>query len=227
MKLSKRLLSVVKMIVNLKEVKIVADVGSDHGFLPTYLIKNGLCKKAYATEIAQGPLTACIQTIQQFDLEDIITPLLGNGLEPLLKINNHYDVITICGMGGNLIADILNKQIKELSFSYLILQPNTNEDYLRNYLFNNGFEIVDEIIVFDAKHRYEIIMAKFGEQIILDQEQDELFGPILRRDKNQIFLNKWQKELNICYKILDSLPENHPKSLEISKRITLIKGVLS
>jgi len=226
MKLSNRLKTVSDVIKSLGNQKTMADIGSDHGLLPAYVIKNGICEEVFASDVAKGPYDALLHTIAKYDLGDRVIPCFGNGLEPLLKYDKHYDIICICGMGAKVMVDILKSTIHQISFGYLILQSNIDENDVREYLFSNGFCIVEEKIVHDASRYYEIIVAKFGEQQCNDKEKDILFGPILRNEKNRIFIKKWKRELLIQENILSSLAIEHPKHTVIRHKIELIKEIL-
>ena len=86
---------------------VLCDVGTDHGYLPCYMIENGLCSKAYACDIAQGPLDSAIAHINERCLSDRITTVLSDGLDSVEK-GDITDVV-IAGMGGELIADIISR----------------------------------------------------------------------------------------------------------------------
>lgn len=148
---------------------IVIDVGTDHGYLPCHLVSEGKCVRAYACDIAEGPLNSAREHILQSGLEDKITAVLSDGL---LGLDDEAAAsatdIVIAGMGGELIADILSKGIeaKKLicslnSSARLILQPNSKAAFLRQFLAENAYEIISETAVRDGRFIYVVICAEF------------------------------------------------------------------
>ncbi|MEE3308307.1 class I SAM-dependent methyltransferase, partial [Sharpea azabuensis] len=103
---SKRLLAIAKAIAQHKQGTILADIGTDHAYLPCFLYDQGVIEKAYACDVAEGPLASSKQTIIANHMEGKIIPLLGNGLDPI--VNEDVDMISICGMGGMLMIEILD-----------------------------------------------------------------------------------------------------------------------
>ncbi len=158
-KLSKRLSTVASFVRN---GVIVADVGTDHAYLPIYLVQSKKAKKAIATDINEGPLSRARENILQNGLENEILTYISDGLNGIES--NFPDDIMICGMGGELIAEILDKSnyVKNSNVN-LILQPMTSAKELREYL-QNGFFIYDETVVFEDGKFYQIICAKYDGQ---------------------------------------------------------------
>lgn len=121
----------------------VADIGTDHAYLPVWLCKNNIAKSAVAADINPAPLQHGKQTIKKYNAENLVTTCLSNGLE---KIDpNNIDDIIIAGMGGELIVSILSNApwVKNSKY-HLILQPMTKAEILREYLYHNGFDIKRE-----------------------------------------------------------------------------------
>ena len=131
MKLSKRLQAIADLIEKYKQGEILADIGTDHAYLPCYLVEKGIIEKSYACDIASGPINASIETIQQYQLQKYVIPLLGSGMNPI--IDKNIDMISICGMGGKLIVDILNEHQEFLKNHRFILQANVGLEVLREY----------------------------------------------------------------------------------------------
>ena len=207
MKLSKRLLAIAKLIEKHSNHGQLADIGSDHGYLPCWLIEHNVIQYAYACEIADGPLQACQSTVQLCHLEDKISVRKGNGLAPV--IDEPLEFVSVCGMGGNLICDILEANLEKCNIETLVLQANINEGMLRDYLVGNGWMIIDEDIVEDMHHYYEIIVAKKGKQ---DLSKKEIYmGPYLLKNKGEIFKKKWKWQKEIHDRILEGLNQEHPK----------------
>lgn len=218
---SKRLLCIAKLIEKYKRGEILADIGSDHGYLPIYLVKEKVITKAYACDIGQGPLNASKENIKLNQLENKVIPLLGSGMNPI--IDKDVDMISLCGMGGLLICEILDEY--DISSYRFFLQANSAIDLLRHYLNTHHLKIIDEAIVEDGHHIYEVIVCEYGESQL--NEDDELFGPILRIKKDPLFIKKWTRELGIQYKILSSLTSQHPKYAETLRLINKIEGEIN
>ena len=158
LKLSKRLEAIAKLVpLN----GGVADVGTDHGYIPVWLSQNGHSGNIYATDINEGPIDHAKQTAREYDLEDRIHFFLCDGLEAL----NGNDVSTVitAGMGGENIADILQRASwTKDNNCLLILQPMSKSSYLRSWLYNNGYKVLKEQLVDDGT-LYEVITACTGE----------------------------------------------------------------
>lgn len=219
---SKRLLAIAKAIAQHKQGTILADIGTDHAYLPCFLYDQGVIEKAYACDVAEGPLASSKQTIIANHMEGKIIPLLGNGLDPI--VNEDVDMISICGMGGMLMIEILDAH-NEMHDHRFFLQANNGLAELRAYLAGHHFCIIDEDLVEDAHHIYEYMVVEKGEMVL--DEDDLLFGPINRQKKTELFRKKWQFELNVQKKIIASLPEGHPKRINVTQMIEKIEKVLA
>lgn len=153
----------------------IADIGTDHGYLPLIMFEHRLTEKGILCDINQGPLNHAQNTFKDTLYDHSVDFRLGSGIEPLN--NNEAELVFIAGMGGNLIKEILEKNLeKSLSNKYYILQPMTEQDRLRDWLINNGFNILWDHFTEDAHKHYEIIVVapkikNSGETIALDKIQ--------------------------------------------------------
>lgn len=139
-----------------------ADIGTDHGYLPTYMAQNGYDGNIIAADIKNAPLSTAICTAREYGVEDNISFRLCDGLDAIQP--NEIDTIVIAGMGGDTICGILDRAEWCLDSKFaLILQPMTKVEVLRYWLTNNGFGISGEHIVRDNGELYQIICARFGE----------------------------------------------------------------
>ena len=139
---------------------VAADIGSDHAYLPIYLVKHGICPKAIASDINEGPVNRAKINVAVSGLSKEITVLKADGLDAAAELSP--DDIIIAGMGGELIRDIIDasEYVKNPSIR-LILQPMTMPEVLREYLFENGFAVTDETVCIAADKCYQIICAHF------------------------------------------------------------------
>ncbi|MCQ2082265.1 MAG: class I SAM-dependent methyltransferase [Lachnospiraceae bacterium] len=164
----------------------VADVGCDHGYVSIYLVKNGISPSALAMDINEGPLERALANIKSNGLEDKIKTRLSDGL---MKYNeNEADTLIIAGMGGPLINSILSYDMTlTKSFNNLILSPQSEIEDTRIYLYENGFNIVDEDMVFEDGKYYVIMkcqkMAGFKDAL---ERVHEMFGPRLIEKKHPV-----------------------------------------
>ncbi len=140
----------------------VADIGTDHGYIPIYLLKNKISPFVIAGDINEQPLKCAEANIASNNLLHCIEPRLGSGLSILKP--GEVDTIIIAGMSGLSISDLLNDS-KEVvrNLDILILQPMQAQSELRKYLVRNSFIIEKDILVKEGRHIYEIIVAKPGE----------------------------------------------------------------
>lgn len=156
-KLSERLLAVARLV---RENSSLADIGCDHGYLPVYLVLNGKIKNAVAADINEGPLASCQNLVNEYGLNGKIKCVLSNGLKNIQP--DEANDIAICGMGGELIADIISdcEWAKNKDMHY-IFNPMTHPEILRKYLCENGFEIGADIIVKEGRHYYSVFEATY------------------------------------------------------------------
>ncbi len=138
---------------------IVCDVGTDHAYLPVYLLENGICTKAIAGDIADGPLEAASATVKKAGLEDKIDVVKSDGLKNISP-EGITDVV-MAGMGAETISEIIAAAPWLENGVNLVLQPMTKEPYLRKWLYENGYSIVKEEAVSDGDRIYTVINAVF------------------------------------------------------------------
>ena len=154
--ISKRLETILKLIPN---GEVLADIGTDHGYIPTYAVKNNIVKKAIAADISKGSLEKAVIEIKNNNLQTKIETRLGSGLE-VLEVDE-ADVVVIAGMGGILISEILNESYHKkykAKHHILIFQPVQFPEKLRQYLYKNNFDILDEELIEDEGKFYHIIV---------------------------------------------------------------------
>lgn len=220
-KLSKRLQAVADLV---KPNSRLLDVGSDHAYLPTYLIQQEKIDFAIAGEVVKGPYQIAHNHVAEQNLQEKIEVRLANGLAAFEESDNITSIV-IAGMGGILISEILEAGKDKLSqVEELILQPNNHEESLRSWLMDRDFVITSEKILLEVGKIYEIIVAEHGTAELNETELE--FGPYLSQEKSEVFCQKWNKELNTLNKILERLPENHEKRATVQAEKEKIEGVL-
>lgn len=217
--LSKRLQTVANFVPNQSHL---ADIGSDHAYLPAYLCLEEIIEFAVAGEVNEGPFQSAKQLVEKLNLTDKISVRKGDGLEVITDEDN-IDCITICGMGGALIADILQRGHKKLAnVKRLVLQPNVVAEKVRRWLYANGWQLIAEQIVEEDGKIYEVLVAERGDVTApYDEKSLELqflLGPFLLREKNEVFIKKWRQEMEIWKRIVKQLEQAEQTDERMSKR---------
>lgn len=155
--LDKRLSAVAALV---RHGSRLADIGTDHAYLPVHLVQVGVCPSAIASDIGAGPLEAARRTVTENGLTSEIALRLGDGLSTVTA--DEVEDIAIAGMGGETIAAILETApwVKNRSIR-LILQPMTRAEDLRRWLLTNGFSVLEEHLIIDGRHLYPVLAAEY------------------------------------------------------------------
>ncbi|WP_024673547.1 tRNA (adenine(22)-N(1))-methyltransferase [Pseudomonas syringae] len=209
----------------------LADIGSDHGYLPVALLNRGVISAAVAGEVALTPFYAAERTVRENDLEQQITVRLANGLAAI-EASDGITAVSLCGMGGETIRDILESGKARLSGQErLILQPNGGEQPLRVWLMENGYRIVYEEVLRENRFDYEIIVAERTGPVTYTAEE-LYFGPLQLQTRSPAFLLKWQRLLGKKQKTLNNfnraqktLPEE--KMQRVAQQVQWITDLLA
>ncbi len=179
--------------------KTLLDVGTDHAKLPVSLILESKIENALATDIKEGPLNFAKELIRENGLEDKVKAFLNDGIKGI-DLTGVSD-ISICGMGGELIAEILEKGKDEHYYNInFILNPMTRDEELRRYLFSNGFVILEEKAIRQSGKVYSVMKASFkGEKREITSLQ-ALIGPFRgETDEERAYIdkviNRYKKQL--------------------------------
>ncbi|MCM2360505.1 tRNA (adenine(22)-N(1))-methyltransferase TrmK [Pseudomonas sp. SR18] len=209
----------------------LADIGSDHAYLPVALLRRGVIEAAVAGEVAATPFQAAERTVRENGLEQQITVRLADGLAAV-QASDGITAISLCGMGGETIRDILEAGKAHLNgLERLVLQPNGGEQPLRLWLMNNGYRIVSEELLHENRFYYEIIVAERAGPVSYTAEE-LYFGPLQLQARSPVFLAKWQRALRLKHQTLagfeqasQAVPE--AKLQEISRQIRWITTLLA
>ena len=202
MQLSKRL----EMLASMVTVGgRLADVGTDHAYLPIALLKSGRISAAIAMDVREGPLVRAKTHIEEAELSSYIETRLSDGLEKPMP--GEADTIVIAGMGGPLINRIsqAHPEVAE-STGELILQPQSEIGDTRRFLAETGFEIVqEEMVVEDGKY-YPMMRVVPGKAYRLTDIQQE-FGPLLIEKKHPVLIEWLALEKKKCGAILEKIKD--------------------
>ena len=176
MKLSGRLAAAASLIPN---HKVIADIGTDHGYIPVYMCQEGRCPKAIAADIVPGPLQAAVTHVRQSGLADRIDCRLGEA-----------DGAVICGMGGPLIVSILQASpVVWQEMEFLVLQPQSDSGAVRQYLYEAGWHIEAEEMLVEDGRLYEMMRAVPGREAVPEPWLCDI-GPVNWRRKHPLLVRK-------------------------------------
>lgn len=209
----------------------LADIGSDHGYLPVALLRRGAITAAVAGEVALTPFRSAERTVRESGLEQAITVRLASGLAAI-ESGDGITAISLCGMGGETIRDILDSGKSRLSGrERLILQPNGGEQPLRQWLMAHDYRILREEVLRENRFYYEIIVAERDGPVTYSAEE-LYFGPLQMQARSPVFLAKWQRMLRFKNKTLADLTRAQQgvaqeKVQEIARQVRWISELLA
>lgn len=178
----------------------LADVGTDHAYLPVSLLLEGCIDHAIAADVRSGPLDHARRTAEEYGVQAQMEFRLCDGLADIAP--NECDTITIAGMGGETIAGILARAEWTKTEKLLILQPQSTQDVLRDFLSQNGWQIISESVVREGERWYPILLVKGGEMPLLSPGEAmagraEQWQPQPERvDYLRWLLDRTQRQLN-------------------------------
>ena len=198
MELSSRLKTIASFV---SEGMCVADIGTDHGYIPIYLTSEGMTDKAYAMDVNRGPLERAGENIRKEGLDGRIECILSDGME---KLPIDADSVVIAGMGGDLMEQILmGGEDRLFRLSELVLSPQSHWEKVRRFLHSHGFAIEKEALIKEDGKYYIVIKAVRGRQSYGESWQYS-YGTHLTGLKDPLMKEYLTKELNDKQKILDS-----------------------
>ncbi|WP_034638608.1 tRNA (adenine(22)-N(1))-methyltransferase [Desulfofalx alkaliphila] len=208
--------------------KIIADIGTDHGYLPIALVKSGKCPKAIACDVNKKPLEVAAKNITANGLDSKIELRRGDGLQVVQP--GEVQVVIIAGMGGNTMKKILQEAPAVLdSLEGLILQPMADEESLRRWLVTNNWSLVDETLAYEEGRLYTFIVCRQGNERQYSDVELEI-GPRLIEKRHPLLPALLDRHIIKYNKILDGLEKsNKPQAKEkahyIKERIRQIGEV--
>lgn len=237
MDVSKRIYSICKYLEGSK----LADIGTDHCYLPIFAIKSGKADYAIGVDINEGPLNCAGENIAKEGLEERIELRLGDGFKPVEA--GECDTAVISGMGGMLISKIIESELdKALSFGSLILSPQSDFLLLRKNLHKFGFTIYNEDMVKDGAKFYPLIMVRPRADLSIACSKDEAgmalrapaetcrfdyeFGRIMLENPNDDFLEFMEEVLAKNENIVNNNPLTKVRQAEILEANEFIRGFL-
>lgn len=213
MELSKRLQAVADLV---SEGQVAADVGTDHGYIPIYLLETGKCAKAIAMDINKGPLLRAKEHIAEHGLHDKIEVKLSDGVKALSV--GDCDCVVVAGMGGALAVKIMAEgQAVFKNLQEFVLQPQSELAKVRQYLYENEYCVVEEDMVLEDGKFYPMMKVKNG--VSEPYSQVELrYGKGLLMQKHPILKQFLEKEVQTKEMILNNLESESGAHIESRKK---------
>lgn len=229
---SNRIKAIVAQAKRLKDhYESMADIGTDHGYLPRLMLEKSLVDRCILCDINEDPLKNASTTFDATAYLDQVTFRLGSGIEPLM--HSEVELVVVAGMGGGLILEILSQDFtKTKDVPYLILQPQTEQNLLREWLIKHQFNILWEHYLVDMGKHYEILVVDTGKnktnvalEIIKVDSNDLEFGTSIIRSEIEAYLkfleHKMQKYTHILNHVKQAQEPSEKKTLCISKLQTI------
>lgn len=211
--LSKRLLTVAGMVEN---DSVVADIGTDHAYIPIYLVEQGVCKKAIAMDVNPGPLERAREHILASGLSEQIVTRLSDGLAKLSE--NEADTYVIAGMGGPLMVSILARRMDLLQKGKtLVLQPQSEIGEVREFLIHNHYKIIREEMFYDMEKTYVAMKAIISKESITYTKTQYIFGKLLLENLNPVLFEYLKKQKEVYENLVIKLKDNITKQTMLRK----------
>lgn len=208
-----------------------ADIGCDHGYVSIYLIREKRCPKAIAMDLRKGPLKRAEDNIQKYGLSDYIETRLSDGMEALQE--GEANALILSGMGGRLCIRILQAGFARLGKDFeLVLQPQSDQFMVREFLRQQGFQIIDEDMVMDEGKFYTVIKAYPSQDCTESgyesdtspyrQIVEDYFGPILLKKRSSVFLMFLEKERKKTESLLRKVTKGD-RILELKEYLSFVR----
>ena len=213
--LSKRLQAVADLV---SPGMRLADIGTDHAYIPIYLMENEKIPQAIAMDINKGPLERAEKHIKAHGLEHQIQTRLSDGMAKLQA--GEADCAVIAGMGGALMIKILEEG-RETAFQLqeLVLQPQSELEKFRIYLLENGYRVLAENMVYEDGKYYPMMKVKPGEMTGESWKPEELeYGKYLLATAHPVLKQFLEREIQICHGVLESLAKQDTERAKKRRR---------
>lgn len=225
MQLSKRLTAVAGLI---RTGRRLADVGTDHGYIPIYLVRKGICDSAIAMDIGKGPLQRAKEHINRYHLEDRITTRLSDGVNKLQP--GEADCMVVAGMGGSLTIHILEEGRELIGhMKECVLQPQSEIGKVRKYLWSQGYAIEEEDMVLEDGKFYPMMRVIPGRKQEIPEELLEVYaqyGQFLLQNRHPVLIDFLKKEYATYHRLMEQLEQQLPKTQERLEELKTARDVV-
>ena len=212
MDLSKRLQTIISLV---EPGEMIADIGTDHGYVPIALVRRGICRKGLAMDVGNGPLERAREHIHAHSMENVIGTRLSDGLHMLQP--GEADRIVIAGMGGPLMQRILEEgEAAARAAGQLILSPQSGLREFRRFLTENHYYIQNEAMLREDGKDYTILIVHDGEPEVYD-ESDYTYGKRIREEDIPVKIDYLKREIALRESLLDKLHAKNTEKAAIRK----------
>lgn len=197
-----------------------ADVGTDHAYLPTFLLMGGKIEYAVCSDLRKGPLKNAEETVKKYGVADKVDLRLSDGLDAYS--DGEVNEIAIAGMGGLLISEFIERtEWLKTPDIHLILQPMTHAEDLRKTLYENGFYIDKEIAVKDGDKLYIIISAYFSGAVETRTAFECVIGEIYKNTDpvSKEYLDSLLKKYTVKYEMLKKAGKDYCETELVVKEL--------
>ena len=222
MEIKGRLKTIADMV---PDCNVICDVGTDHAYIPIYLVKNKKCTKAIASDVREGPADLARRNIDKYRLSENIEVRVGNGLDTVSE--NEADVIIIAGMGGMLIKEILEEGFNKAKTSKaLILQPMNAIEVVLEWIYRKGFEIHDKGLINEGHKIYNVIVAQW---IGKAEEKDEInyyLGEKLVEKKDPLLIEYIERKIKQFEIIINEMDKMQDKNKQKRNKYIYLRDSL-
>ena len=209
----------------------MADIGTDHSYLPAYLVDEEIIPHAIAMDIGDGPLSQAKETITALGLNDKIDLRLSDGLDALVP--GEVQTVVIAGMGGQTIMQIMERGAEKLKYiQELILSPQSEITAVRAYLREHQWQIWNEDLICEDE-KYYVVMKAYRNAFIMSSKVEDYIGPVLLKRRHPL-LGQWmEREKKIQLEIMESLndaadsPENEKRIREVENKLQMLEVAIT
>jgi len=204
----------------------VADIGTDHAYLPIQLVASGIVSYAVAGEVNLGPYRSAVDSVRRYNFSEKISVRLGNGLAVLSP--GEVDTVVIAGMGGMTIIEILSERPDiAKGLSRLILQPMLAAGTVRRWLAANGWRLAEETLAKEDGRIYEVVAVEPGQMDVVEPILFDV-GPLLWQQRHPLLKEHLAAQIAQLQKIVDRMSgslsaASLPRNREFQEKIVLME----
>ena len=222
--LSERMLMAAKMV---RKGNKVADIGTDHAYLPAYLVLNNITSKALACDVRKGPLENARKTVEHYGIDDKITLRLSDGFDKIEPFE--ADDFVMCGMGGTLMEQLVQRThwLKDKT-KRIIVQPQSHAEDIRRFFVENGFEILFEDACIDGGKLYCAMAAEYTGKITKKPISYIYTGelPKCKKEESRLYLENINSRL--CKKLEAERIHGTAENADYLEKVTIeMRGILN
>lgn len=201
---------------------IAYDIGTDHCYIPIYLIQHNICKTAIATDVKKGPVERAMENIRLFDMEGVINTFVSDGIS---HVGNSADII-ISGMGADAIIEILSNNLEYAKSAHqIIIQCQSKTEKLRSFLWDNGFDIYKEDLTSEKSKIYNAFAVRFDNKEHKYSTLDTIASKILVQEGHPLLEQYIKKHIKKLDDVITGLKKRNKPYVEQLQCIHELEGL--